>query len=131
MPAISTITLNDGQGTPVSHDFVPFSSTPQLSQWVNREGATPSGYKHLTASLALANGNKSTNTVKFRFKFPKLEYEAASNTFIVRSTARISIDVVIPDNFDQSEIADLAAYLKNMPADAVLNDYVGALDPAY
>lgn len=131
MPAVSTITLADGQATPGYHDFVPFSVSPQLTQWVNREGETSAGYAKLTASLQLASGAKKTNSVKYRLAVPKLELDSNTNSYKVVSTARVSIDVVIPDNFTDAERLDLAAYQQNMLANVVFFNYVKDLDPAF
>lgn len=129
MPSATTISLNDGQATPVSHDFDPVSITPGNSLLVNRDASTSAGQMQLIVGLSPANSNRRTNRVTIRFNMP-VEHTVDS-VVKVAHTARFSADVVIPDEMNQASRDDLAAFIKNALSDTVVNAIISDLDPLY
>jgi hypothetical protein len=132
MPSASTISLNDGQATPVAHVFSPkVQVTPGSTILTNSDDNTTSaGDLRLHLGFSSANSKRKTNRVKYEFAYP-VEATDADGITRVAYTGRFSIDVVIPEEMTQAERDDLAAYLKNAMSDSVLQGYVSDLDPMY
>ena len=129
MPSATTIALFDGQATPVSHNFEPQSIVPGKSIWVNRESDTSAGNLALIVGFDPAKSGRKTNRVTVRFNYP-VEHVVDGVTK-VSHTARFSADVVLPEEMTQAERDDMAAYVKNVLANAVVNGYMSDLDHAY
>lgn len=129
MPAIANIVLADA--TPANHTFVPVSCTPDQAVWLDRDGTTAAGSKELVASYSRANSSRKTDRIKIRLNVP---YEATSTDTgltYVAYTARLSSDVVLPDEMSATERGHFAALVANAFANAVLKGYISNLDPAY
>lgn len=47
MPALGTITVNDGEATPVAHAFSPVSTDGSRARYANRVATSPVGYETL------------------------------------------------------------------------------------
>lgn len=129
MPAATTRTINDGQVTPVAHDFVPLSVTPSQTVLVNRDAATSAGQMQIIAGFSPASANRATNRVNLRFNMP-VEY-TVDGVVQVQHTARFNGDFVLPDLLTQADRDDFAAFCANLVSDAVLNGYLSDLDPMY
>jgi hypothetical protein len=129
MPSASTVSIYDGQATPVSHDFVPLSVTPSRTVLVNRESDTSAGQMQLIVGLDPAKSGRKTNRVNIRFNFP-VEH-TVDEVVQVAYTARFSGDFVLPEEMTQAQLDDFAAYCKNALADAVINGYLSDLDPMW
>lgn len=131
MPSASTITLADGQATPVNHDFAPLSVTPRNVTLVNRDATTSGGQMKLIAEFDPAKPSRKTDRVKFRFNMPVEATDSDTGRTYVAYTARFSCDVVLPEEMTASERDDMAAFIKNAVSDTVLNGYISDLDPMY
>lgn len=129
MPSASTITLADGQATPVTHDFVPMSVTPGRTVLVNRESDTSAGQMQLIVGFDPAKVSRKTNRVSIRFNLPV--EQTVDGVVKVAYVARFSADVVLPEEMTQAQRDDLAAYIKNALADSVVNGIISDLDPIY
>lgn len=129
MPTASTIALDDGQVTPVSHSFEPQSITPGRSVLVDRDSNTSAGQKQLIVGLDPAKVSRKTNRVNIRFNMPV--EQLIDGVYEVAYTARVNCDVVIPDQMTQAQRDDLGAFVKNALANAVVNGLITDLDPMY
>lgn len=131
MPSATTITLADGQATPVNHDFVPVSVNPGQAVFVNRDSTTSAGQMELILQFDRAKSGRKTDRVKFRFNMPVEATDSTTGLTYVAHTARFSCDIILPDEMTTAERADMAAYVANACAHAVLNGYISDLDPVY
>lgn len=131
MPAVASISLNDGQGTPVAHTFAPLTCTPGNTVLVNREGNTSAGNRTLVLSYDAAKANRATHRVGIRFNMPVEAQNADTGQYRVEYTARFSGEAVIPDRMTAAERADFAAFVANAIMHADVNDYIADLDPFY
>jgi len=129
MPSASTITLADGQATPVNHDFEPLSVTPERTVLVNRESDTSAGQMQLIVGLDPAKNGRKTNRINIRFNYPV--EQTVDGVVRVAYVARFSGDVVLPEEMTQAQRDDVAAFIKNALADTVVNGIVSDLDPLY
>lgn len=130
MPSAATIALFDGASTPVSHNFEPLSVSPERTLLVNRESITSAGQMQLILALDPAKSTRKTNRVNIRFNYP-VEATDADGVTRVAYTARFNGDVVIPEEMTQAQRDDVAAFIKNALANAVVNGIVSDLDPLY
>lgn len=129
MPSAATITLADGQVTPVNHNFEPISVTPERSVLVNRESSTSAGQMQLIVGLSPAKSGRKTNRVNVRFNLP-VEH-TVDGIVKVAYVARLTCDVVLPEEMTQAQRDDMAAYVKNALSNAVVNGIISDLDPLY
>lgn len=131
MPAVASININDGQTTPVAHTFAPLSCTPGNTILVNREGNTSAGNRTLMVTYDGAKASRATHRVGVRFNMPVEYLNSSTGKYEVDYTARFSCEVVIPDRMTGAQREDLAAFIKNALANAVINGYISDLDPMY
>jgi len=130
MPTASAISINDGQGTPVSHQFDPQYVGSDNQVFVDKSVATTSaGRASIITSFSAANGSRKTNRISLRINLP-IEQTIDSVT-TVAYTLRYSGEVIVPEMATQAERDDLAAFVKNAWANTVLNALVSDLDPIY
>lgn len=131
MPSASTLNINDGQATPVSHAFAPRSQVgPGNTVLVNDEASTSAGQWKISLGFSSANGSRKTDRVKIGMSMP-IEATDADGITRVAYTPRFSCDVVLPEEMTQAERDDLAAFAANVIADTVINAYISDLDPMY
>lgn len=129
MPSASSISLNDGQATPVSHSFDPLSVTPRNTVLVNREAATSAGQMQLILGLNPASSQRPTNRVSVRFNMPT--EHVVDGVTKVSHTARFSSDAVLPEQMTQAERDNFAAFVGNAITNAIVSGYSSDLDPMY
>lgn len=127
MASTVTITLNDGQATPVAHDFVPGYRNGNTLTCINRDADTSAGNYKLVLGFSPASANRPTDRIGLRLNMPR-EHVVDSVTEVA-DIARFSCDIVIPDGFEDTDRADLYAFLKNLFAHASIQDYIENLDP--
>lgn len=48
MPALTAVSINDGQTTPASHTFSPVTSNGAKAEWADRSSTTPAGYRTIS-----------------------------------------------------------------------------------
>lgn len=64
MPAIASLTINDGLASPVAHTFAPVSVTGTKAKWADRSPTIPAGFRTISHELLEPNGSRTTNTIK-------------------------------------------------------------------
>lgn len=129
MPSATNLSIYDGQSTPVAHDFAPLAVSPENTTWVNRDSDTSAGNLQVIARFSPAKTGRPSNRINLRFNMP-VEH-TVDGVVKVAYTARLNADVVLPEEMTQAQRDDMAAYIKNMLADTVINGYISDLDPAY
>lgn len=131
MPALASITINDGASTPEAQVFAPLSSTVNQTVLVNRVGNTASGNRTLLLSYDPAKASRPTHRVNIRLNYPVEVLDSTTGQYKVTHVGRFSCDVIIPDQMTALERDHMAAFLKNAVSHAVINGYVSDLDPMY
>lgn len=138
MAAISSITLNDGQATPVAHTFAPLAITGPLAEWVDRSGGIALGYPTVSVNLRrpLKNGARVYRaTVKV--VIPVLEVTSPSTSTGIQPAPTKAFDMMfngdflLPERSMKVQRADLIAYVKNLMAHAMIKLLVEDLETVY
>lgn len=70
MPAISTITINDGATTPLAHNFAPVNAAGGLGSFKERVGANPDAYPSLSLLVKEPTKAQSVYTVEEKIRVP-------------------------------------------------------------
>lgn len=119
MSAITTLTLADGQATPVNHTFVP--SQPQSGNspaiWLEKSATSPTGYWRITSQVT-RNGNGVFKT-RFLVAIPILAAVPAgccvdTNTPVVSYTELCNIEFSSPSGSTRAQRKDLRAIVRNL-----------------
>lgn len=128
MPQAATLVINDGQSTPVAHDFEPLSISSALSMFRdNATGETIKGHPTLSIGLTPAGTNGKVEKVSIRVAIPQ-EY-LADGVYHVDDTTRVSIEFALPITATTQNRADILAYAKNALANAGIAGYVTDGEP--
>lgn len=129
MPAITSISLADGQDTPVNKTFEVVTAQQGADApavWAERSGGTFASFKNMTMSVRRAQNSTSTKVV-LRIKDPTVD----SVTGAVKFNTLVAIDFTLPDSANLQNRKDILAYAKNLLSDAVVADAVHNMSPAY
>lgn len=125
MPAQANIVINDGQGTPVAHTFVPDGALAQpdgkvVAEWVDRSQTYKVGFWTIREQHAKPNGN-GIEKIRFVIERPVLEVPGSVvvgfNPAPQRAYAPTAVvEYWMPERASTAELADLAALVKNFSA---------------
>lgn len=129
MASITSIVLADGQATPVSHTFNRVPSTQ--SNIIAFRDATAGLVSAARASITglfrpAASGNDGAKRV-INVVVP--EYDSTLKTIIC--TARVKIEILMPEAASDLTRKNVAAYLKNIAATAAVQNEVSLDDPMF
>lgn len=125
MPAQASIVINDGQGTPVAHTFVPDGALAQpdgkvVAEWVDRSQTYKVGFWKIREQHSKPNGN---GVEKIRFVLERPVLETLGSAVVGFNPApqlaylpMASIEYMLPERASTAELADLAALVKNFTA---------------
>lgn len=131
MPAIGTLTISDGQSTPVSHSFEPVLTTGNDSKYADRSGGIPMGYPLVLLSQKDPQNGSRNYRMQFNIVLPTVETDAVTGQNVVRRTARFNGEFVLPEGSSLQERKDILAYAKNLLANAVTTAVVQNLEHVY
>ncbi len=131
MPAIGTLTINDGQSTPVAHSFAPVTTTGSESRYADRSGGKPAGYLLVNARQKDPSNGARNYRMQYEIVLPTVATDATSGKDYVARTARCNIEFVLPETSVLQERKDLLAYAKGLLADAITTDVVTNLEHIY
>lgn len=129
MPAIATMTINDGQATPVAHSFAPVTTDGSLAKWADRSPTIPSGYRTISHEVLPPNGSRTVNKVTLGFMVPVVATINGVDTVVRYSSAQVTLNIH-PDALLQ-ERKDLLAYVANSLANANVKTSVENIEPFY
>lgn len=137
MAAIATITLNDGQATPVAHTFNPTSTRDGIALYHDRSGNVPVGYP--TVSVTMRKPTKASRAYKATIKVvsPTLEVIGLNTVSGIQPAPTKAFDILfvgefmLPERSTRAQRADLLAYAKNLLADNVIDALVKDLEEIY
>lgn len=129
MPAISNLTINDGQATPSAHTFSVNTTDGTAARWLEKSAGISIGYMPLTMSVRMAKSPTGADVVEVTLSKPTVSTVDNVSTVAYRSSASLRF------NFSQSETdqgkKDLVAYVTNFLSNAAVKAAIPALDPFY
>lgn len=135
MPAISTITLADGQGTPVNHNFDPLKVDGDKALYRDSSSGSASGFKPVILSLRdPVPGNASqVYRVQVSLAVPIVQTQTVNGVTsdVVVRTGRFNGEFIIDGSSTPAERKDLRAFAKNLLGHAALASLVEDLQHIY
>lgn len=140
MPAIGTVTVNDGATTPVAHAYAPAGiDGNQVASFADRSGGIPVGYGKLTISLRPPSPKsiEKMYLATFRLETPILEQTSASTASGIQPAPTVAYKPIaevrmwLPERSTLQNRKDLRAQVKNLLADAVVSAVVENLETVY
>lgn len=145
MPALATLTIEDGQATPVAHPFTPLSiDSGGVATFVDRTCGIPLGFWNMDMSLrqppAAKIGQSSSGRVHkatLRIFVPTLEQTSASTDTGIQPAPTKAFDHIanvqffLPERGTTQNRKDLLALVRNTLANAAVETVVVDLEPFY
>jgi hypothetical protein len=136
MGAIATLSLDDGQATPVAHSFEPTRAGETLATYHDKVDGIMAGYPSVSIGNRFPTQENGNYKVTLRVKIPVLETAAtAASGFTPGPTVAYvlsgNMDFIIPARATEAERDDLLAYCKNLLAHTVVDAVVVDMDPPY
>lgn len=129
MPAIATLSINDGLATPVAHSFAPVTTTGGKAKWADRSPSIPAGFRTISHEMVEPNGNRTVNKVTMTGYLPVVASVDGSDTVVRYNSFKIEYNIH-PDSTLQ-ERKDINAYAGNLLANALVKTSVENLEPFY
>lgn len=127
MPTFTSLTVNDGQTTPVAHTFAPLSREGGVATFVDRSPAIAAGWKRIKHEVVSAQQTGAANRVKITAEDPVVATVDAQLKVVRRSTASINLNFA-QDATDQ-ERKDLVAYCINYLSNTTVKNGIIAIEP--
>lgn len=129
MPAIATLTVGDGQATPVSHTFSPQSTTGQRAVWADRSPTIPAGFRTISHEVAEPNGNRTVHKVTIGYMCPFVATVNGVDTVVRYNSAQLVLNINPASTLQERK--DLQAYILNSFGLASFKTSVENLEPFY
>lgn len=129
MPAIATLSVNDGQAAPVAHSFAPVSTDGARAKWADRSPSIPAGFKVLSIEMAEPSGNRTVHKVTLGLTDPVVAAVDGADTVVRYNSAQLVLNIH-PDSTLQNR-KDILAYVANLAANASVKTAVENLEPFY
>lgn len=111
MPAASTLAINDGQATPVSHSFTPAGQTGSKVEWNEKTAGIPAGYFVLTHELVKPGTPDAAYRIKMGLNVPVTATVDSSLAVVRNSSAQVVFN--LSQSSTLQERKDLLAYIAN------------------
>lgn len=139
MPAIASIAINDGQGTPVTHTYNPVQSVDPAIYNRNGDAAVPVvGEEQITIALR-QGGNTSDGVARTRLslRVPVLETPSGGTPSGYVAPPRVAyylqanVDVFLPNRSTLAQRKDLRVLLSNLLLNAQVVSVIDSLERPY
>ena len=138
MSAIASLTLADGQSTPVNHTFAPVGIDANLvAKWVDRSSGIALGFPQVSFSLREPSKTSRNYRLTAKVILPVLEVTSPSTSTGIQPAPTLAysllanVDIVLPERSTAAQRADLAAYMKNYLANAVITNAIASFEAVY
>lgn len=132
MTAVTSIVLNDAQGSPVAHTFIPLGPDTSGVWWFeDQTGASAVGYNRISIQLVrtppaqngTASSSNRVNRLKIKIHIPTLETLGTNDNGItppptVAYVTRAVIDLDLPERSTLQNRKDIRKYAQFVLADA-------------
>lgn len=129
MPAIGSLSINDGQATPVAHVFAPVSTDGTKARLANRVAGLPVGYEKL--ELELREPKSAAGAYRLIGKMTRPIMQVVDGVNVVVRTSTTNFDVNFAQNSTAAERKDDVALIKNLFGHATVISMVDTLEPLY
>lgn len=129
MPAFTSISINDGQSTPVAHSFAPLNKEGSVATFVDRSPANAVGWKKIKHEVVTAKSVSAANRVKIDFIDPVLQTVDGILVKARQSSAQLVFNFA--QNSTDQERKDLLAYVANWLNNATVKSSVQNIEPFY
>jgi len=138
MSAIASMTLADGQATPVNHTFAPVGiDQASVAKWADRSGGIALGFP--TVSFSLRQPTKASRNFRLTAKVvtPVLEVTSPSTATGIQPAPTLAynlianVDIVLPERSTVDQRKDMLAFLQNYLASAVIESAVENFEQVY
>lgn len=129
MPAISALTINDGQSPAVSHTFSPVTTNGSLAKWADRSPSIPAGFLTISHEVLPPSGNRTVNRITMGFYIPVVAQVDGQDQVVRYSSAQVTLNIH-PDATLQDR-KDLLAYVANFASQAAVKTSVENVEPFY
>jgi phosphoribosylformylglycinamidine (FGAM) synthase PurS component len=129
MPAISTVTINDGEATPVAHAFSPVTTDGSVAKLAERVGV-PIGFPTLIVSSRSPVGNGEMYKAKLSISIPETVVDGDGRTAL-DYTNSVHIEFVMHERSLEQERKNLRVLAANLLANAAVITVVEKLEPMY
>lgn len=129
MPAIATLTVNDGQAAPVAHTFSPQTTSGQRAVWADRSPTIPAGYRTISHELVEPNGTRTVHKVTMGFHNPVVASVDGSDTVVRYNSAQLVLNIHPQSTLQERK--DILAYVANSLGLAAVKTSVENLEPFY
>jgi hypothetical protein len=127
MPAITSITVEDGKATPVAHTFAAHTaqtgSVP--SRFYEKSAGSLTGWLDLS-NLVQKNDASQSTKVTVKLRQPVVD----SNGLVIRQNLFVG-QWIIADSATEAERNDFAAYVSNTMDNSVIRATITDLEPIY
>jgi hypothetical protein len=139
MPAIGTITINDGAGTPAATAFAPVGISGITASHADRGGGIPVGFP--TVDVSLRNPSKESREkmylATFRVKYPVMDVTSPSTGTGIQPAPSVGYTLIgevkmwLPERSTLQDRKHIRAFIKNLMSDAVTTNLVETLENVY
>lgn len=132
MAAIATLSLNDGQASPVAHSFIPVSTTGTSALWADRVATGPAFWLRLQNDVIVPNAKSGADKPMVnRWAIQQPIGVTANGATTLDHFSSASVNFYFAPRSSDAERKDLVAYVKNLLANATVYDGVWKLEPFY
>ncbi len=137
MGAIASISLADGQASPVSHTFNVQNGqqADEPARWLEKTAGSYAGFLRLAALVRRSTANRSTKVI-YKVDLPTLAVIGTAANGVqplptVAYTVSAEVTFTLPDACSDANRKDILAYVKNLLANAAVTDNVVNMSPTY
>lgn len=131
MPAIGTVTINDGASTPVAHNFEVVTTTGSEQSWADRSGGIPSGYPTLKTRQKDPSNTARNYRMQLEIALPTVATDPITGKPYVARTNRFNCEFVLSESSVLQERKDILAFAKNALATAMMTAVVTSPEHVY
>lgn len=122
MPAFSSLTINDGQATPVAHVFSPATLVGTEAKYMDRSSGITVGFPVITTNVSLPSKNSKLTKVRLKVVSPVLEVVNSSTYSGITPAPTRAYDMTfdctffLPERSSLAQRKDILAYARNLLA---------------
>lgn len=127
MPAITALTINDGQVAPVAHTFNPVTTDGSRAEWAERSGASPAGFFALSHEVRKPGTPAAAHRVVIGLNVPVMATVNGVPTVVRNSSAQVILN--LSNQSSEQERKDLLAYVKNILSNTSVATTVHNIEP--
>lgn len=129
MPAIATLSIDDGQATPAAHSFVPVTTTGSKAEWAERSAAVPSGFFNMTHEVVKPKSASEAWKIKINFYVPTLATVDGVSTVVRFQSSTLTLNIAQGSSLQERK--DLLAYVANSLGNADIKTSIENIEPFY